>query len=155
MFYSVETGGFYSAKMHGKAMPADAVEITDELYSQLLAGQSDGKRIVADESGFPALADPLPPTPAQIEVQKVAVVQKHMDDAARALRYDDIANAVTYAEEPAVPKFQAEGQAFREWRSLVWDKCYAILGEVQAGTRDIPTDEGLIAELPALVLPPT
>lgn len=94
-----------------------------------------------------------PPTPEQIEAQKVALVQAHMDAQARALRYDDIATACTYAEEPAVPKFQAEGQAFRAWRSDVWAKCYDILSEVQAGTRDIPTDAELIAELPALQLP--
>lgn len=92
------------------------------------------------------------PTVEQIEAQKVAVVQQHMDAAARALRYDDIKTAVTYAEEPAVPKFQAEGQAFRAWRSLVWARCYEILDEVQSGARPIPSDEELIAELPELEL---
>lgn len=95
----------------------------------------------------------LKPTPAQIEADKVAIVQKHLDDAARALRYDDIKTACTYADEPAVPKFQAEGQAFRAWRSLVWAKCYEILAEVQNGAQQIPSDEELVAELPTLVLP--
>jgi hypothetical protein len=153
MYYSQSTGGFYTPEFHGDAIPADSVEIADEEYEALKAGNAAGKRIVADENGRPVLSDPPPLTPAQIEAQKVAVVQKHMDDAARALRYDSIANAVTYAEESSVPKFQAEGQAFRAWRSMVWDKCYSILAEVQAGTRDIPTDEELIAELPALQLP--
>ncbi|QOE32749.1 hypothetical protein CPT_Mano_016 [Achromobacter phage Mano] len=91
----------------------------------------------------------------QIQAAKAALVQSHMDAAARALRYDSISNAITYADEPAVPKFQAEGQALRAWRSLVWARCYEILAEVEVGARDIPTDAELIAELPALELPAT
>lgn len=101
------------------------------------------------QDGFEPPA-PHTATPEQIEAQKVAVVQAHMDTAAQALRYDSITTAITYAEEPSVPKFQAEGQALRAWRSVVWAACYAILAEVQAGHRAIPTDEELIAELPPL-----
>ncbi|HWK70050.1 MAG TPA: hypothetical protein VNS29_04330 [Burkholderiaceae bacterium] len=153
IYFSSQTGGFYNSEIHGDNIPADAVEITPSGHAALLQGQAQGKRIVSDENGHPTLADPPPPTPAQIEAAKVAIVQQHMDDAARALRYDSIANAVTYAEEPAVPKFQAEGQAFRAWRSLVWAKCYAILDEVNSSARGIPTDEELILELPTLQLP--
>src|SRR5690606_23141997 len=125
-----------------------------EYHAHLMEGQcSGGKRIAAGDDGYPILQDPPAPTPAEIEAQKVAVAQNHMDEAARAHRYDDIKTACTYAEEPAVPKFQAEGRAFRAWRSLVWAACYAILDEVQAGEREIPTDAELIAELPPLELP--
>lgn len=89
------------------------------------------------------------------ERQKISVVQDYMDSTAKELRYDGIASAVSYAEEPSVPKFQEEGQAFRAWRSLVWAKCYEILDEVNDGKRPIPSDEELIAELPQLVLPTT
>ncbi|QEI07822.1 hypothetical protein FXN63_19760 [Pigmentiphaga aceris] len=80
-------------------------------------------------------------------------VQGHLDAAAQVRRYDDIKTAITYADEPAVPLFQAEGQAFRKWRSLVWAKCYWYLGEVQAGRALEPTEAALIAILPALELP--
>ncbi len=85
--------------------------------------------------------------------QVTDAIQAHLDDAARALGYDDIKSAVTYAEEPAVPKFQQEGQAFRAWRSLVWAHCYGVLEAVQAGERGIPSVEELLAELPQLSLP--
>lgn len=94
------------------------------------------------------------PTPAdiaaQIQQSLINAVQNHLDAAARAAGYDDIKSAVTYADEPAVPKFQAEGQAFRAWRSLVWATCYAMLADVVTGTRDVPTVEELLAELPVL-----
>ena len=80
-------------------------------------------------------------------------VQAHLDTAAQAAGYDTIYTAVSYAEEPSVPKFQAEGHAFRAWRSLVWAAANAIRADVEAGTRPVPTAAQLIAELPTLTLP--
>lgn len=102
-------------------------------------------------------AAPPPPTPEQLEralqKQLTDAVQLHMDAQAQAIGYDNIFTAVTYADEPEVAKFQAEGLAFRAWRSRVWARCYELLDQVKAGTRPVPTAEQLIAELPALVLP--
>ena len=131
-------------------IPVDAVEITTEEHAALIKGQAQGKRIVADKSGRPILQDPPPPTPEQIKSRLVARVQSWLDERARALGYDDIKSAVTYAEESAVPKFKQEGQAMRRLRSLAWARCYEILNEVQAGQRPIPTEAELIAEMEAL-----
>ena len=93
------------------------------------------------------------PVPQQVttrQAQLEARVQLWLDEQARALGYDDIKSAVTYAEEPAVPQFQQEGRALRRLRSLAWARCYEILNEVQAGQRPIPTEEELIAEMEAL-----
>lgn len=80
-------------------------------------------------------------------------VQAKLDGAAQAARYDSIATAVSYAEEPAVPKFQNDGIAFRAWRSLVWAYAYEQLALVLAGGREQPTVDEFLAELPALELP--
>lgn len=93
----------------------------------MLSGQENGRAIVAGQNGRPVLGEADIPTDEQIRAATVALVQAHLDAAARELRYDSIESAITYADEPVVPKFQAEGQAFRTWRSLVWAKCYAIL----------------------------
>lgn len=82
-----------------------------------------------------------------------ATIQRHMDEAARAAGYDDIKTAVTYADEPAVARFQAEGQAFRAWRSKCWAYCYEQLALIQGGKRAQPTITELLAELPLLELP--
>lgn len=129
------------------------VEITNEEHASLLAGLSAGNLLAWNEGGYPNLTEPPPLTTEQITAALTASVQSHMDEQARSLNYDDIKTAVTYANEPAVPKFQAEGLVFREWRSLCWAHCYAMLDAVNAGERDIPTAEELIAELPPLVLP--
>lgn len=150
MLYAASTGGFYASEIHGNNIPADAVEVTDSEYAALFTGQAEGKVIAPDNAGRPVLQDRPPPTAEQVRAAKVAMVQSHMEESARALGYDSIGNAITYADEPAVPRFQAEAQAFRAWRSLVWARCYEILDEVQAGKRDIPGDEELISELPEL-----
>lgn len=80
-------------------------------------------------------------------------VQEQLDAVARAMGYDSIATAVTYADEPAVKRFQDEGMALRAWRSQVWAACYAILGAVQAGERAAPAWPDLLAELPAFAAP--
>ena len=94
-----------------------------------------------------------PPNVAQIIASLTAAVQAHLDSAAQAAGYDTIYTAVSYADEPAVPKFQIEGAAFRAWRSLVWAVANTLRAEVEAGTRPVPTATQLIAELPTLTLP--
>ena len=75
MFYSKSTGGFYSTEIHGTAIPADAVPITDAEHQTLLAGQSTGQIITTDTSGNPILAAPPPPTAAQLWAAYQALAQ--------------------------------------------------------------------------------
>lgn len=136
-FILVENGIVVQKQPH----PADGfIEAPDSV----VCGQID--------QGGGVYADP-PPSVEQILKPYETAVQAHMDASARAAGYDDIKTAVTYADEPAVEKFQQEGQAFRAWRSLCWAYCYEQLAAVQADQRPQPTVEELIGELPALVLP--
>lgn len=66
-----------------------------------------------------------------------------------------IDRAVTYADEPAVPKFQAEGRLLRAWRSLYWAACWPVLEAVRAGQRAVPEPAELLAELDAAAPPPS
>ena len=93
---------------------------------------------------------PPPPTPEQIMSRLSARVQRWLDEQARSLGYDDIKSAVSYADEPAVPQFQQEGQALRRLRSLAWARYQEIQAQVQAGRRPIPTEAELIAEMEVL-----
>lgn len=138
MFYSKSTGGFYTREIHDDNIPADAVEITVEEHQALLEGQSQGKRIVADESGRPILQDPPPPTPEQIMAECVERTQKRLDDFARTRNYDNILSACTYAAS-MVPKFAAEGQYCVTARDNTWATLYQVLAEVEAGTRPMPS----------------
>ena len=79
-------------------------------------------------------------------------VQDHMDDKVADREYDSMISACTYATSTN-PKYGPEGQACLNWRDAVWDKCYEVLAEVDAGTRQPPTIDELIAELPVLTWP--
>jgi hypothetical protein len=107
------------------------------------------KEVIEEEFEFV----PHMPTSEEIQKQLTDAVQNHLDTKAKERGYDDIKSAVTYADEPVVPQFQQEGQAYRARRSLVWAHCYEQLDLIQRGIReDIPTTEELIAELPVLNL---
>lgn len=66
MFYSKSTGGFYSREIHGEAIPEDAVKISAEEHAALLAAQSSGKVIQADNDGMPIAVDPPRQSAAQV-----------------------------------------------------------------------------------------
>ena len=89
------------------------------------------------------------PTAEEIQQQLTAAVQRHMDTTVQTRGYDNILSACSYVNT-GIERFDIEGSACRDWRSTVWDKCYAILAEVKAGTRAVPTAEELISELPKL-----
>lgn len=112
-----------------------------------------GQDQVAADEYFSEVAIDLVPSEEQLIEKFRSIIQGHLDEAAVQVGYDDIKTAVTYAEEPAVPKFQAEGKALRAWRSLVWTYGYEQIDAVQSGARSLPTPEELIAELPPLVMP--
>ena len=85
------------------------------------------------------------------------IVQGHIDAIAQSFGYGDpnrptvspILHAISYADEPEVPKFQAEGKMLRAWRSRVWATAATILKQVTEGQRSAPSEADLLAELPA------
>lgn len=79
-------------------------------------------------------------------------VQKRLDDWAKGRNYDGILSLCTYATS-SIGKFALEGQRGVDNRDATWSACYAIMGEVQAGTRPMPTVDELIADLPELLWP--
>jgi len=127
-----------------------------------------GRRVVAVGNSWtleeipkpPAPPAPAPgpaPAPEPTLAERMAAlsdaVQAHMDAVAKVYGYGDktlapMASAVSYAEEPSVPKFQDEGRALRAWRSILWASCYELLGKFQRGEALEPTKEGLLAYLP-------
>ena len=57
-YYDKKTNGFLIQGVN--LIPEGAINITDEYYQQLLSGQSQGKQIIADKTGYPVLIDPQP-----------------------------------------------------------------------------------------------
>lgn len=102
-----------------------------------------------DDSGEPA------PIALNVKVDSWRVVVKaYADLVARAFDFDDMAEAVTYADEPAVPKFQVLGAALRAWRSILWAAFDDACASIAAGTCAEPqSDAELLGLLPDFVPP--
>lgn len=99
-------------------IPADALEITRELHTALLDGQTAGQVISSDEHGYPLLVDRPAPSPEYFEsVERVwrdgqlaatdGVVSRHRDEQEEGL--ETTLTSAQYAE------LQAYRRALRNW----------------------------------------
>ena len=59
LYYSQSTGGFYDDQIH-RRLPEDAVAISPEQHTALLAGQSSGQVIMPGKDGKPVLTSKAP-----------------------------------------------------------------------------------------------
>ena len=96
--------------------------------------------------------EPQPPTAEEQLAAFTAAIQAHLDDFARTRNYDGILSAATYATS-TVGKFRAEGQYAVEARDATWSKGYAIMDDVLAGARPMPSLAEVLDELPPLAWP--
>ena len=58
-FYSDQEKGFYLSHIHGDEIPQDSVEISGELYEELLLGTQNGFIIIIVVDGAISLVDPI------------------------------------------------------------------------------------------------
>ncbi|MGO4558337.1 hypothetical protein [Mesorhizobium sp. 2RAF21] len=79
-------------------------------------------------------------------------IQAHIDGLAQSRNYNDGGSLAGYRGS-SVPAWAAEAEVFCTWRDNVWVYAYAEMDKVRAGTREIPTIDAFIAELPAIVWP--
>lgn len=91
------------------------------------------------------------PMPTADEIRQMLIngVQIHMDEIAQEKGYDGILSACSYINS-GVAKFDEEGEKARQWRSLVWQKCFEVLenyDEYSIGQLELET---LISELPSI-----
>lgn len=109
------------------------------------------KGVITHDEYESIVAVPYGDTPEEVQAMLTAKVQKYLDTTAQKLGYDSCLSVCSYVNT-GVAKFDEEGEAFRKWRSAVWAKGYEIVAQVQAGAREVPSEEELFAELPAIEL---
>lgn len=83
IYFSRSVGGFLDSDLHID-LPADAIKITPEERDALLAGQSAGMRIAADDDGHPMCVPP--PEPTERETILAEIVALEATITARRLR---------------------------------------------------------------------
>ena len=87
------------------------------------------------------------PTPEEVQKQMTDAVQAALDNFAKTRGYDGIMSACSYSNSTDA-QFKLEADYCIQLRDTTWRMGYAILAEVKAGNRPIPSVEELIAELP-------
>ena len=138
---------FYRLNDEGSVLDWSEVKYSDDcLFTE--------KEIVTAWNGLTYISGEEPQEPQElfevrIQKQLFEAVQRHLDAKAQELLYDSCLSVCSYIDT-GIPKFDDEGRAFRAWRSAVWAKSHQILAEINAETRDNPTEEELIAMLPKL-----
>jgi hypothetical protein len=122
MFYSKSTNGFYDPAIN-KNIPQDAVKITREAHIQLLAEQSNGKKIESDEKGHPIALNE-----STGELNFDAIVQEMLEKAAKSWGYDSLLSAISYINSTN-KKYKSEAKSLISWRDSCWEKAYIIKSE--------------------------
>lgn len=156
-FYSAKMNAFYPAAMQSDyeaagSWPADAVEVGEECFLEFaLAAAPVGQRREAGPGGLPIWVDIPEPSRDEQIASLSAAVERHLNAVARSYEFKGIDDAISYVDEPSVPKFQEQGRAFRAWRSMVRGRWF----DIRDDSAELPTEEGLLARLPPLVLAET
>jgi hypothetical protein len=78
-------------------------------------------------------------------------LEQHYDTMAQTKQYDSRLTCTLRAGFAG--PFQTEGQAFAVWMDTCNALAYQIMADVQAGTRPLPAEDELVAELPVMVWP--
>lgn len=92
------------------AKPSDPEQYGRDLYYKALAGE------------FGPIVEFTPPPVSydilcsELHSRTTVLINKQAQD----LRFISIDEAMTYVDEPAVPRYQQQAIALRRWRSLVW-----------------------------------
>ena len=138
---------FYRLNEDGSILDYSATKYSDEcLFTEL--------PIIVAWDNLSYIAGTEPAEPIELQEEKTRahlnkLTQYKLDFDAKALGYDDCKTACTYIDT-GVLKFDAEGAAFRKWRSAAWDYCYKEAALILRGEKVMPTDEEFIANLPKL-----
>jgi hypothetical protein len=91
----------------------------------------------------------VPETPEKIAARLESSLDRHLDAVANSYRYESIRTMVTYATSDH-QTFGKEGKAAVKFRDAVYAHGIQVIADVEAGIRQIPKEEELIAELPKL-----
>lgn len=137
----------YTSDIHGVAIPKGAQKVDEGVFLQTII-ENDGVWFYDSENGR-VVKRPLPlPSAEQVEAQVLFYAREHLDIVARKFGFEGITDAVSYADEQAVPRLQRIGAELRTWRSHVVDKAMTIAELAAASGEGYPVKESVVSALP-------
>lgn len=82
------------------------------------------------------------------------LVDETLKTAAQGLGFKDMADALTYCDDPTMPQWQEEALALRKWRSAFRVAAEALIADVESGAKEEPAATfDFLALLPAFEKP--
>lgn len=130
--------GRYLIEIHGDRIPADAIEVSEELFNASIQMQRP-----ALINGELVELPPEAPTPEQLAQQAKSAIYALLDQTAQQYDYRNFAEVSQFLNSGV---WKAEAEALLAWQDAVWLKAYALLKE------QIESVEGFVAQLPTFVL---
>lgn len=144
-------------KMHFlKAMegtlPSEYIQVTMDEYFHIFHMVEHGEYVFSGSNEENPL-EVVKRTASLEELVKMYdfAVEELLNKEARKKGYADIRSAALRAAIPESPFYQ-EGKKYAIWMDEVYSACYKIQSDVFQGSREIPTVEELLSELPKLNL---
>lgn len=127
LFFSPSTLGFYSSLMHAAGRPEDCVPITEQTYKAVLKEQSENpdRVLAAGSDRQPMLVDRVY-AGQELRDRLTYMANHEMSKAVKAYGYPNMAELISFAEEPASPRLQADAKKFRAWRAQVMGTLYEL-----------------------------
>jgi len=118
----------------------DSEQHSIEIFNRAAAGE------------FGIVADFIEPELSINDIEKSykAVIDKVLDDAAKACNYDNIMTACSYTARPGI--FQAESISFFDWRTAVWAFYNVEIGKILSKVSTMTISE-FVAALPERIFP--
>jgi hypothetical protein len=93
---------------------------------------------------------------AQVKVNMEKTIDRHIDQIAKDKGYgrvDVSPSAACLGYASYTNQYQAEAITYGEWIASIWPVVHQIMADVEAGTREIPTEQELIAAMPEMGWP--
>lgn len=135
------------------------IEISEQEYHDAIEGMLAGKEVRIEEGAlvvdFPSEPEPEPepePTLEEIIERYQWAIEGHVNAVAQERQYSGAVSCASYVNSTN-GQWAAEAAAFIAWRDAVYIYAFAELDKVQNGTREQPTIEAFIAELPDIDWP--
>lgn len=139
-------------------IPAHCLEIAppdapEGMYAAEVDGQWVLKEFLIEPSVEEAPAFSAEAREANLKERMEALeyaAQVHLDSIAVAHRFSNIADACSYANDPTVPKYWAQGRAFLKLRAHTFLLIESLVDLVLAGEAEEPTHDQMLVLLPLL-----
>ncbi|HAT1796310.1 TPA: hypothetical protein JBL19_06270 [Legionella pneumophila] len=88
----------------------------------------------------------------EIKQEFNSAIQLYLDSIAKTKLYESSLHCASYVNSTNA-QWQAEAQAFIEWRDAVWVEVYSLLSQYEQGEIELGTIADLINQLPPIVWP--